>query len=395
MTNTRPDNSTRRVIIAGAGIAGLATALRLHRSGWHPLVVERAPARRSSGYMVNLLGAGYEAAEQLGIAEALRRHDLGPFTSILVNADGTRKLTVPTELAHAALGERALTVFRGDLESTLFEAVRDDVEVRFATTVTGVTQDDDRVRVTFSDGSHEEADLLVGADGLHSGVRELVFGPEAEYLVDLGCVVAAFPLTHVPEDLPDGAGTTFIGPGRTAAVINLGPGRSCAFFTYRTADAAAHLAWGPHRALAEAFGDLGGSIPAVLPQLSAAEVYFDSVSQIKAPAWHSGRVTLLGDSAWCVSLFAGHGAALALTGATTLGDALDSHPGDLSSAMSEWESRRRPEARTRQAQARKGMVQYTPPTRAHVWAQHAAIRAMTLPGLRQLTRRSIARAARS
>ncbi|WP_228788468.1 hypothetical protein [Nocardia puris] len=180
-------------------------------------------------------------------------------------------------------------------------------------------------------------------------------------------------------------------------MINLGPGRSCAFFTYRTADAAAHLARGPHRALTEAFGDLGGAIPAVLSQLSAssAEVYFDSVSQIKMSAWHDGRVTLLGDSAWCVSLFAGHGAALALTGATTLGDALDNHPGDIPSALSEWESRRRPDVRTRQAQARKGMVQYTPPTRAHVWAQHAAIRAMTLPGLRQLARRSIARAARA
>ncbi|MDO3646561.1 FAD-dependent oxidoreductase [Nocardia mangyaensis] len=386
---------TRRAVIAGAGIAGLATALRLHRAGWQVLVVERAPARRSSGHLVNLLGSGYDAAAGLGVLERLAQRDLGVFTSILVRADGRAKLTVPAAFATAALGPRALTVFRGDLESALFEALPEGVTVRFGTTVRAVDQDQDEVRIGLSDGSQQRAELLVGADGLHSGVRGIVFGPEDEFRVDMRHLVGAFPLDRVPGEVPHAAAATFIGPGRTAAVINLGPKRSSAFFTYRHDDPASELREGPVAALSAAFGDLGGAVPAALHQLVADPVaaYFDSVSQVVMDTWSRGRVVLLGDAAWCVTLFAGHGAALALAGADRLGAALDDH--DVPAALTHWEAALRPEVRKRQALARMGMNQYAPRSEAHIWVRDIMIRAIQLPGIRGLVERSIQRASRS
>ncbi|GAA4021736.1 FAD-dependent monooxygenase [Allokutzneria multivorans] len=380
---------TKKLVVAGAGIAGLATALRLSRAGWQVLVVERAPARRSSGYMVNLLGHGYDAVERMGLLPALTPRDLGLFTALIVRPDGSQKFTVPAALAEAAVGPRALTVFRGDLESVLYEAVCDHVEIRFSTTVVGVSQDSGGVDVVLSDGTTERADLLVGADGLHSGVREVVFGSEADFRVDMDHLVGAFPLSRLPREVPDGASATFIGPRRTAAVVNLGPGSSSAFFAYHRADTATELARGPAQALGEAFADLGGAFPEVLAQVGDG-AYFDSVSQIAMDSWSRGRVVLLGDAAWCVTLFAGYGAALALTGADQLGIALAEH--DVPTALALWESRLRPEVRKRQALARKGISQFAPPTRAHVFARDLVIRAIQLPGLRGLVRRSVQRA---
>ncbi|WP_430496155.1 FAD-dependent oxidoreductase [Micromonospora trifolii] len=384
----------KRAVIVGAGIAGLATALRLHQDGWQVTVAERAPARRSSGYMVNLIGPGYDAAERLGLLPALSAADLGLFTTVLVHADGRPKFAVPSAIAEAALGKRALSVFRGDLEASLFEAVRDRVDIRFATTVASVEQDTDHVRVELSDGTVEQADLLVGADGVHSATRAAVFGPD--FRVDLPYLVAAFPLPHPVPGVPESSATTYIGPGRTAAIVNLGPKRSSAFFTYRTAEPTADLRRGPVDALRAAFGDLSGGVPDAIDHLAKdpASAYIDAVSQVVMPRWSTGRVVLLGDAAWCVTLFAGHGAALALAGADHLGTALRRHADDLPAALAEWETGLRPEVSKRQALARRGMAQYAPPSRFHVWMSDLTIRAITLPGISGLVRRGIERANR-
>ncbi|MEG3636955.1 FAD-dependent oxidoreductase [Micromonospora palythoicola] len=381
----------KRTVIVGAGIAGLATARRLANDGWRPIVVERAPARRSGGYLVNLLGAGYAAAERLGLVPALTERALGLFTTVLVRADGRPKLTVPSVVAEAALGSRTMTVFRGDLEDVLYEAVRDRVEMRFGTTVDRVDQDADRVVVTLSDGTTEEADLLVGADGVHSTTRTTLFG--AGHRVDLPYVVAAFPLAHPPEAVPASSAATFIGPGRTAALVNLGPGRSSAFLTYRCPDPDRELARGPVPALRAAFGDLAGGVPEALRDLEAdpGVAYFDRVSQVKVPQWSVGRTVLLGDAAWCVSLFAGHGAALALAGADRLGAALTRPGDDVRSALTWWEAGLRAEVVKRQALARRGVYQYAPPSGLQVWLNEVTIRAVTLPGIRGLVRRGIER----
>ncbi|MFB9660349.1 FAD-dependent monooxygenase [Glycomyces mayteni] len=389
-------SGTRRALICGAGIAGLAAALRLHRSGWRTLIVERAPGRRSGGYMVNLVDGGFDAAERLGLVPALKDRDLGLFTSVIVRADGTAKFAVPKEIVAASVGPRALTVFRGDLEAALYEAVRDLAEIRFGTTAAAIEQDPDGVTAVLSDGRTERADLLIGADGLHSGTRGLAFAAAPDPLVDMGHMVGAIPLDASPAGLEAGTGTTYIGPGRTAAVISLGPGRSSAFFAYRTTDTAAQLRLGPARALSEAFGDLGGGVPDALRRLRAdpgpGPAYFDSASQVRLDSWSSGRVALLGDAAWCVTLFAGYGAALAMSGADRLGDALD-READVPAALKSWEAGLRPETAKRQALARRGMAQFAPPTKGHVWMNEAAMRAMRVPALRGLMLRA-ARAAK-
>lgn len=384
----------KRAVIVGGGIAGRATALRLGQDGWRTVVVERAPGRRSSGYLVNLLGPGYDAAERLGLLTALSTRQLGLFTTVLVRADGKPKFTVPSAIAEAALGKRTMSVFRGDLEAALYEAVRDHTEFRFGTTVRSIDQGADRSRVVLSDGTSEDADLVVGADGVHSATRRAMFG--SGHRVDLPYVVAAFPLDHPVAGVPESSATTFIGPGRTAAIVNLGPRRSSAFFTYRSADPAAQLRRGPVDALGAAFGDLGAGVPDALRHLERdpADAYFDAVSQVVMPRWSTGRVVLLGDAAWCVTLFAGHGAALALAGADQLGAALERRGDDIPAALAEWEAGLRPEVAKRQALAHRGMRQYAPPSRFHVWLNDAAIRAITLPGVRGLVRRGIERTSR-
>jgi 2-polyprenyl-6-methoxyphenol hydroxylase-like FAD-dependent oxidoreductase len=148
-------------------------------------------------------------------------------------------------------------------------------------------------------------------------------------------------------------------------------------------------------ALGAAFGDLGGGVPDALRHLAKdpAGAYFDSVSQVVMPRWSSGRTVLLGDAAWCVTLFAGHGAALALAGADQLGAALHRHH-DVPAALAAWEAGLRPEAVKRQALARRGMLQYAPPTRLHVWLGDLTVRAITFPGVRGLVRRGIERSNR-
>ncbi|MBU3062232.1 FAD-dependent monooxygenase [Nocardia sp. NEAU-G5] len=383
----------KRVIVVGAGIAGLAAALRMHQAGWDVVVIERAPARRSEGYLVNLHGPGYDAAERLGLLPTLAPKDIGFFTSILVHADGREKFAIPAAVAQAAVGNRALSLFRGDLESALYDAVADIADIHFGTTVQAVTRNDGDVGVTLSDGAHLQAELLIGADGVHSRIRELVFGPEADHLVDLGHMVGAFPLGKAPEHVPEGAGTTFLGPRRTAAVMNLGADRSSAFFTYRCVDPGAELTLGAAPALARAFGDLGGGVADALDQLAAdpAAAYFDTVGQIVMDRWSRGRVVLLGDAAWCVTVFAGYGAALALDGADRLGAAL-AEECDIPAALEVWEASLRPEVRKRQALARKGISRFAPPSRVHVVAGELMLRAIQLPGIRHLVQRAIQRA---
>jgi 2-polyprenyl-6-methoxyphenol hydroxylase-like FAD-dependent oxidoreductase len=385
----RSSKTFMRAIIIGAGIAGLATALRLHEIGWDTLIVERAPARRGGGYAVTFGGIGYDAAERMGILPGLRAMAFDTTELVYHKRDGSRRFALDRATIAATTGPRSITVLRGDLEAVLYEKVHAHTGIRFGTTLTAVDQDAHAVRVTLSDGTLEKADLLIGADGLHSATRALLFGPEEDFLLDLEHKVAVFMLDRRPAAIAPGATGTLSSGGRTAAIISAGDGRDVAFFGYR----AGHARPGEDvvTQLERVYGDLGWVIPEALAGLRRADsVYFDTVSQVVAPRWSSGRVVLLGDAAWCVTLFAGYGSALAVGGADRLGTELAARPGDIPAALTAWEAAIRPEAERKQKLGRQVKSVYAPANPVLLWLSLLPLRLALLPPVRRyLTRRFI------
>jgi 2-polyprenyl-6-methoxyphenol hydroxylase-like FAD-dependent oxidoreductase len=315
-----------RAIIIGAGIAGLAAALRLSQIGWDSLIIERAPQRRSGGYAVTFGGIGYDAAERMGILPDLQQRAFVTEELVYHKPSGEQRFTLTGEIIAATLGPRTMNILRGDIETVLYDKVRDSAEIRCGTTIAAVDQDTHAVHVTLSDGTLEHADLLIGADGLHSATRALAFGPEEDYLLDLEHRVAVYMLDKRPAAIAPGTTATLSSRGRTVAVISAGDGRNVAFFGYRTDRGT--RGDDPATVLPQVYGDLGWIIPELLAGMARTDsVYFDTISQVVAPAWSHGRVVLLGDAAWCVTLFAGYGSALAVGGADRLGTELERQGG--------------------------------------------------------------------
>lgn len=375
-------STSKQVLVVGAGIAGLATALRLRRSGWTVQVVERAPGLRGGAYMINFSGIGYDAAETLGLLPALQRVQPDPVELVHVDDHGRRLAAMSVETVEKLLGRRQLTLLRGDLEQVLYDALDDAVEVRFGTTVQRIDQDDDGVTVEFSDGTRQRVDLLVGADGLHSRVRTLMFGPEEAFRKDFGCAVATYLFDGTPQGMPPRTTISLSQVGRGAGVYSIRGGRSTAFFSFSSNNLDADLTAGPQVTLRRRFGDLDWIMPEVLTRLDDAEsVYFDRISQIHLDQWSHGRVVLLGDSAWCVSLFAGYGSSLAVAGAHLLGDALDQRPNDIPGALHVWGSQLRPTVRSKQRQGARAKSLFIAPNRFYLWLR---LRVFRLSGTRMV-----------
>lgn len=197
-----------KAVIVGCGIAGLAAALRLHRIGWRPIVVERAPQRRTGGYAVTFSGLGYDAAERMGVLPAPTERHITPDRMVYVKPNGETRFSAPGATVRAMLGDRALNLLRGDVEDVLHDAIAGEVEIRFGSTVAAIAQDDTGVDVALDDGTVERADLLIGADGLHSTTRALVFGPEEDFRLDLDHVVGVFMLDPLPPGVREGTTST-------------------------------------------------------------------------------------------------------------------------------------------------------------------------------------------
>lgn len=371
-------STTRQALIVGAGIAGLTTALQLARTGWRVTIVERATGLRGGAYVVGFSGVGYDAAERLGLLDRLRALESSWTPSRHVDGEGRVLAAMDVDQQRALVGSRLISILRGDLERVLFEALRADdvshrIDVRFGQTVVGIFDSVDTVSATLADGSMCQADLLVGADGLHSEVRRSVFGPETRFRYDLGSDVASFTLRVPPNELAER--TTFLASiGRGAGVYPQRDGGLAVFFTFAADPASSsERSMHPARTLQAIYGDLGWVWPEVLDRAnSCEEIFYDSISQVRMAHWRNGHVVLVGDAAWSVSLLAGYGSSLAVGGGELLGTLLAEHD-DVASAVAEWERRMRPLVNRKQLVGRRSRWLFVPRNRAE-----AALRSTTI-----------------
>lgn len=193
-----------RVAVCGAGIAGLALAERMSALGAEVVFVERSPGPPNQGAMIDLFGAGYEAADAIGILDAIRDVSYPIGDTGLVDELGRRRAGLPYGRIAKALEDRLCRITRTDLHKVLLDNLPTNVDLRFGTSVSEVTHGDDRAVVTLDDGARLDVDLLVGADGIHSTVRALAFGAEVQYLRYLGFHFAAFVFDA--SDMDDTAG---------------------------------------------------------------------------------------------------------------------------------------------------------------------------------------------
>lgn len=341
--------SARKVVVVGAGIAGLSAASALTQAGWQPVVVERAADRRRGGYFIAMFGCGRIAADRLGL-EGVRNRMSVDSRTYMVDREGNRR----PGLGFQDVPNGPWMMLRGDVERAAFEALPENVEVRFSTTPTAIEQDGDGATVTLLDTSTgmsttERFDLVVGADGVRSTVRQLVWGPNEDYLQRLGFMVCAFEL---PESLPglnQQEGAILSEPGRSFWVFPFNDHAPTVLFSYNTNDVDAERARakeiGAAKRLREVYGPepLGDLMEAAMEHLeNTDEFLFDSTEQAKVDHWIEGRVVLIGDAAWCPILYSGMGATSGVAGADALGQMLAKHPDDVDGALAAWERQIRP-----------------------------------------------------
>lgn len=367
-----------KAVICGAGVAGLAVAGRLAATGCDVVVVERSPGPREQGYMIDFFDTGYEAAEAMGLLPALREVAYSIEEATLVDARGRRRAGVDYDQFARAVDGRLMSLLRPDLERVLREALPPEVDRRFGTGPVDVADTGDGVRVTLADGEVVDADVLVGADGIHSAVRRLVFGEESRFLRYLGFHTAAF-LFDAPEIHAATRGRFCLTDttGRQMGFYGLRDGRVAVYAVHRTSDP--RLPDDIPAELRRIYGSLDWVVPDALDRCPPGEdIYYDQLAQVELPSWSKGRVVLLGDACYAVSLLAGQGASLAVAGAYVLAEQLRRAP-SVAEAFAGYERLWRPVAEEKQRAGRAGARWFLPESRFQLAVRRAALRLARLP----------------
>jgi 2-polyprenyl-6-methoxyphenol hydroxylase-like FAD-dependent oxidoreductase len=351
----------KSVLISGAGIAGPTLAYWLKAAGFEPALLERAPALRSGGYVIDFWGLGYDLAERMGLIGEINRAGYHVRELRIINDAGSRVAGFGTAVFSDLTDGRYVTLPRSALSRSLFGKVKDSIETIFDDEIVALEQRTDRVGVALKRAGERRFDLLIGADGLHSTVRNLAFGPQSQFEKYLGYAVAVFEVYgYRPRD--EDVYLMYGEPGRMLGRFTLHDNRTLFLFVFAASRAELPTTLEAQKTLLRnLYGPGGWECTKILSELDA--TYFDSVSQIRMRNWSCGRVALVGDAAFCVSLLAGQGSALAMIAAYVLAGELSASQGRYQQAFASYETRLRSYIGNKQRGAERFAGAFAPRTR--------------------------------
>ncbi len=385
--------SGKTVLISGLGIAGPTLAFWLKSAGFRPTLVEHASAPRDGGYVIDFWGLGYDIAERMGLRDEIDCIGYHFKELRVVDRRGRRVSGFGTRVFQELTGGRYVTIARSRLSRLLVDRIADSTEIIFSDEVEALREHADGVEARLRRGGTREFDLVIGADGLHSKVRRLIFGPQPQFEKHLGYVVAAFETTGYRPRTED-TYVMFSEPGRMVGRVALRDDRTLFLFVF-TSDLAAGADLGDlanqdlasRKAMLRArFADGGWECRQILDALEGShDLYFDRVSQIRMPKWSQGRIALVGDAAYCVSLLAGQGSALAMTGAYVLAGELARANGRHAEAFANYENRLRAFMESKQQAAERFAGAFAPKTHWGLFVRNLVIKAAAIPGVARLT----------
>jgi 2-polyprenyl-6-methoxyphenol hydroxylase-like FAD-dependent oxidoreductase len=381
-----------RVLISGAGIAGPTLAYWLKEYGLEPTIVERARRLRTGGYVVDFWGAGFDIAERMGLVPELMQKGYRVGEVRVVGRDGRRVAGFPAQAFSRATQERFVSLPRGDLAAAIFGKIEGQVDAIFGDSVASMEEFETGVHVRFESGAARDFDVVVGADGQHSRVRELAFGAENRFEKYLGYKVAAFAAEgYRPRDELTYVMHTEV--GQQVSRFTLRDDRTMFLFIFadkfadrgESGDVRAQKA-----TLQERFENSGWECRQILDLLDGSdELYFDRMSQIRMNpfdqrSWTHGRVTLLGDAASCVSLLAGQGSALAMVAAYILAGELHAAQGDYARAFAQYQRLFGPFVAQKQQAALRFAGAFAPKSKFGLFFRNQVMNLMSIPWITDL-----------
>jgi len=353
----------KTVLISGASIAGLTMAYWMKHNGYTVTVVELGAAPRMGGSPIDVRGEALDTAKRMGILDDIKKAKVPTKGLEFMDADDILQGTMLVEEIGAIRPGDDTEIRRDDLVNILYARAGDGVHYKFNNSITNLVQSEDHITVTFNDGATAQYDFVIGADGIHSRVRKLVFGEEDQFTHFLNFYFSVFPV--------DGRlgkknyGQMYTTPNNLAVVYYYNEHRADGFLMFRTTDKISYDRRdieAQKKIVIDAFEGVGWKTPQLIEELkNAGNFYFDQGCQIKMPSWTNGRVALVGDAGYAPAFPTGMGSTLAMQGATALADALAGHE-DHHAAFRKYNEIFRPVVDALQATVYDGMAFLLPET---------------------------------